>query len=87
MAILLLLVPFAARAFVRSVALLAAGCIWLATSISSGASPWEMLMTIWRRSTAELASPVVSAVLWGVVLVGLLALYWLQRLLAPEEEQ
>ena len=76
-----LLVPLAARAFVRVIEALAAGCIWLATSISSGMSVWTMMATAWRTAASSLAAPAASAVLWGLVLVGLLALYWLQRLL------
>ena len=32
-----------------------------------------------------LATPVASALLWSLVVLGALALYWLQRLLGPEE--
>jgi hypothetical protein len=76
-----LLAPLAARAFVRVIEALVAGCIWLATSISSGMSPWTMMTTAWQAAASSLAAPAVSAVLWGLVLIGLLALYWLQRLL------
>jgi len=78
-----LLLPLAARAFVRAIEELAAGCIWLATSISSGVSVWTMLATAWRAIAGSLAAPVASAFLWGLVLIALLALYWLQRLLGP----
>jgi hypothetical protein len=78
-----LLVPLAARGFVRAIEELAAGCIWLAASISSGMSPWTMLATVWRAAAASLAAPVASAMLWGLVLVGLIALYGLQRLMGP----
>jgi hypothetical protein len=52
-------------------------------SISSGMSPWTMLATVWRAAAASLAAPVASAMLWGLVLVGLIALYGLQRLMGP----
>ena len=81
-----LLIPFAARAFVRGIVLLAAGCVWLATSLSSGVSLWTMLATIWRGVTEALATPAASVALWSLVAVGALALYWLQRLLGSEEE-
>jgi hypothetical protein len=80
-AVAFLLVPLAARAFVRGIEELAAGCIWLATSISSGMSTWTMLATVWRAAAASLAAPAASAMLWGLVLVGLIALYGLQRLM------
>jgi len=82
----ILLVPLAARAFVRGIVLLAAGCVWLATSLSTGVSMWTMLGTIWQGATAALATPAASAALWGLVVMGALALYWLQRLLGSEEE-
>jgi hypothetical protein len=81
-----LLIPFAARVFVRGIVLLAAGCVWLATSLSTGASPWTMLATVWRTAATAMSSPTASAMLWGLVILGALALYWLQRLLGSEEE-
>jgi hypothetical protein len=42
-----------------------------------------MLATVWRAAAASLAAPVASAMLWGLVLVGLVALYGLQRLMGP----
>ena len=82
-----LLIPLAARAFVRGLVLLAAGCVWLATSLSMGVSVWTMLETMWRTATGALATPAASAMLWSLVVLGALALYWLQRLLGPEEER
>jgi hypothetical protein len=84
--IAILLIPLAARAFVRGVVLLAGGCVWLATSLSMGVSVWAMLGTIWQTVAGGLATPAASAVLWSLVVLGALALYWLQRLLGPEEE-
>ena len=83
---LVLLIPIAARAFVRGVVLLAAACVWLATSLSTGVSIWTMLATIWQGAAGALATPAASAALWGLVVMGALALYWLQRLLGSEEE-
>jgi hypothetical protein len=79
------LMPLAARAFVNLIETLVAGCIWLATSISSGTSVWSMTATAWRTAASSLAAPAASAMLWGLVLVGLLALYWLQRLFGSAE--
>jgi hypothetical protein len=81
-----LAVPFAARLFVRGMVLLAAGCVWLATSLSTGVSVWTVLATIWRTAAGGLATPAASAALWSLVALGALALYWLQRLLGSEEE-
>ena len=77
-------IPLAARGFVRASVLLAAGCVWLATSLSMGVSVWTMLGTVWQ-TRRPLATPAASA-FWGLVVVGALALYWLQRLLGSEGE-
>jgi hypothetical protein len=45
-----------------------------------------MLATIWQGAAGALATPAASAALWGLVVMGALALYWLQRLLGSEEE-
>jgi hypothetical protein len=84
--IAVLTIPLAARAFVRGIVLLAAGCVWLATSLSMGVSVWTMLATIWQNVGSTLATPAASALLWSLVVLGALALYWLQRLLGAEEE-
>ena len=84
--IAILMIPLAARAFVRGIVLLAAGCVWLATALSMGVSVWTVLGTIWQNVAGAMATPMVSAALWGLVVIGALALYWLQRLLGPEEE-
>jgi hypothetical protein len=82
----ILALPLAARVLVRGIVLLAAGCVWVATSLSMGVSVWSMLETIWRNVAATVATPTASAVLWSLVVLGALALYWLQRLLGSEEE-
>jgi len=81
-----LMIPLAARAFVRGIILMAAGCVWLATSLSMGVSVWTMVGTIWRNAADALATPAASALLWSLVVLGALALYWLQRLLGSEGE-
>ena len=85
-ALSILLIPLGARAMVRGLVLLAAGCVWLATSLSMGVSVWTMLGTMWQTAAGALATPAASAILWSLVVLGALALYWLQRLLGPEEE-
>jgi hypothetical protein len=76
-----LVLPLLARAVVRGIELFAVGCIWLASSITSGVSVWSIISTLWRTSTSALATPALSVTLWGLVFVGLVAFYWLQRLL------
>ena len=83
---LILIIPFAARAFVRGIVLLAAACVWLATSLSTGVSVWTLADTIWRTAANQLSTPTWSIALWSLVALGALAFYWLQRLLGSEEE-
>jgi len=85
-AALFVLLPLLGRAFVRAIELAIAGCVWVATSIGVGVSIWDLLGTIGRAAARELATPAASVVLGLLVLVGILALYWLQRLLEAEEE-
>jgi hypothetical protein len=83
---LFVLIPVAARAFVRGIVLLAAACAWLATSLSTGDSVWTLAATVWRTTTGALSTPTLSIALWSLVVLGALAFYWLQRLLGSEEE-
>ena len=80
------LLPLLGRSFVRAIELLVAGCVWLATSIGVGVSIWDVLGTIARAVARGLTTPAASAGLAVLVLVGVVALYWLQRLLESEEE-
>jgi hypothetical protein len=78
--------PLLGRAFVRSIELLVAASVWFATSIGVGVSVWDTLATIGRAAAGGLATPTASVLLGGLVLIGIVALYWLQRLLESEEE-
>ncbi len=80
------LLPLLGRAFVRAIELLVAGCLWLATSIGVGVSIWDVLGTIARAVAGGLATWTASVALAVLVLIGIVALYWLQRLLESEEE-
>ena len=76
--------PYLVRGFVRGVVLLMDGCLWVALSISTGASAWSVIATIGRASVAALVTPMASAIFVGLVAVGLIALYLLQRLFGSE---
>src|SRR5262245_20981854 len=78
--------PLIRRAFVDVVELVVAGGVWVATSIGSGVSMWDVLATIGRATIGSLVTPVGSIALSILVVIGLVALYWLQRLLESEEE-
>jgi len=79
------LLPLLGRLFVGGIEVIVAGCVWLATSIGVGVSVWDVLGTIARASAGALLTPVGSLALSVLVVVGIMALYWLQRLLESEE--
>ncbi len=79
------LLPLLGRAFVRGIELSVAACVWLATSIGVGVSVWDVLVTIGRVSVGAFLTPTGSLALSILVVVGIMALYWLQRLLESEE--
>ena len=81
-----LLLPAAVWVFVRALTLTLNACVWLAASLSSGADGWTIAGTIGRAAAGALMTPQASGVVVGLVAVGALALYGLQRLLGSEEE-
>jgi hypothetical protein len=81
-----LLLPLAARGFVRGLELTVNASVWLAASLSTGANAWTILKTVGQAVGAALISPQAFAVVGALVLVGGVALYGLQRLLGSEEE-
>jgi hypothetical protein len=85
-AAIFVVLPLLGRSFVRLVELLVAGCVWMATSIGVGVSVWDVLGTIGRAVAGGLTTPAASVALAILVLVGIVALYWLQRLLESESE-
>jgi hypothetical protein len=72
--------PYLVRGFVRGVVLLMDGCLWVALSISTGASVWSVIATIGRASAAAIVTPMASVILVGLGAISLFALYLLQRL-------
>ena len=79
------LLPLLGRWFVRGIELTVAACVWIATSIGVGVSVWDVLGTIGRASVSALLTPTGSLALSILVVIGITALYWLQRLLESEE--
>ena len=80
------LLPLLGRAFIRVIELLVTGCVWLATSIGVGVSIWNVLGTIGRAAASGFETSTASVALAVLVIIGIVALYWLQRLLESEEE-
>ena len=83
---LVVLLPLLGRALVGGLGLLVATCVWMATSIGAGVSVWDVLGTIAGAAAGGLATPTASALLAVLVIVGIGALYLLQRLLDSGEE-
>jgi len=79
------LLPLLGRAFVHGIELVVAACVWLATSIGVGVSVWEVLGTIGQVTVGALLTPAGSLALSILVVIGIIALYCLQRLLESEE--
>jgi hypothetical protein len=78
--------PLAARLFVQAVVLLMNACLWVALSISKGASVWSLVTTVSRATGAALVTPMASGIMIALAAVSVAALYLLQRLLGSEEE-
>ena len=81
-----LLLPLAVRAFFHAIVLMSNACVWFAGSLGAGVDMWTILATIGRSAGAALISGQALAVIGGLMLVGAIALYGLQRLLGSEEE-
>src|SRR5262245_45400874 len=78
--------PLAGRGFIRVIQLVVAGCVWVVTSIAVGVSLWDVTRTIARATLGSLLTLGGSMALSILVVVGIVSLYWLQRLLESEEE-
>jgi hypothetical protein len=81
-----LLVPLAVGWFVRALELTVNACVWLAASLGAGVDAWTIAASVGRAAAAALVTPRALGVIAGLVLVGAVALYGLQRLLGYEEE-
>jgi hypothetical protein len=80
------MLPLIRRVLVGVVELVVAGFVWVATSIGEGVSMWDVLATIGRATIGLLVTPAGSIGISILVVIGIMALYWLQRLLESEEE-
>ena len=84
--IVVLLLPLAVRAFFHAIVLMSKACVWFAGSLGAGVDIWTILATIGQSAAAALVSGQALAIVGGLVLVGVIALYGLQRLLDSDEE-
>ena len=81
-----LLLPLIVQGFVRAINGTVNASLWVAASLGSGSSAWSLFATVGRAGAAAIVSPRALAVIAGLVLVSVVALYGLQRLLGYEEE-
>ncbi len=80
------LVPLAARGFIRALEMVMSGCLWFAMALSTGVSIWSVLATIGRAAASSVATSQASMTLGSLALVAVVAVYALQRLLGSREE-
>lgn len=80
------LLPLLVGAFVRAITLLLNAVLWMSVGFSTGLDLWTMLARAGRWAGAALTTPQVAVTLVVVEVIGGLALYVIQRLLASERE-
>lgn len=80
------LLPVLVSGFVRLIGLLLDAILWVSVGVSSGLDFWTMLARAGRWAGAALTTPQVAITLVLVEVIGGLALYLIQRLLASEKE-
>lgn len=81
-----LLLPLIIDAFVRGVTWLLDGVLWVSVSLSAGLDFWTLLARAGHWIGVAITTPRVAVTLVGVEVVGGLALYAVQRILASEKE-
>jgi len=81
-----LLLPLMVQGLVRAINGTVNASLWVAASLGSGTSTWSIFTTVGRAAAAAIVTPRALAVIAGLVLVSVVALYGLQRLLGYEEE-
>jgi hypothetical protein len=81
-----LLLPLLIGWFVRGLELTVNACVWLAASLGAGVDAWTIASSVGRAAAAALVTPRALGIIAGLVLIGAVALYGLQRLLGYEEE-
>lgn len=81
------LAPVMVRALVQMFELLLRGSLWIVTAIGRGDDSWTIATAVGRGVTTALVTPGAMGVIGGLLLVGAVALFGLQRLLDSEEEE
>lgn len=81
------LTPVIVRALVQAIELFLRGSLWLATSFGRGDDSWTIAAAVGRGLTTALVTPGALGVVGGLLLLGAVALFGLQRLLESEEHE
>jgi hypothetical protein len=81
-----LLLPLAAQTFVRGIAALVRGFVWITLAFTEGLDTWSLLAQLGRALADTIATPEVTAALIIIQLIGVLAFHLLNRVLAREKE-
>lgn len=76
--------PLLVRQIVRLLNFSVQGFVWIVGGLEQGLDAWSLAGEIARAIGAGLATPEIGAVIVGVEIVGIAALYALHRLLANE---
>jgi len=82
-----LLLPLVARGLVQLFGVLLRGTIWVAASVGRGDDVWTIAAALGRGATAALLTPSALGVLGGLLALGALALFGLQRVLESEDQE
>ena len=72
---------------VQALDLFLRGSLWLATSFGRGDDSWTIAAAVGRGVTTALVTPGALGVVGGLLLLGAVALFGLQRLLESEEHE
>src|ERR1051326_5736261 len=70
-----LLLPLAARGFVRVLDLTLNAAVWLAAALSNGTDRWTILTTVGRAAAGLLLGTRALTVIAGLVVIGAAAIY------------
>ena len=81
-----LLAPYILAQFVALVTAVASGFTWLVQALAEGQGFWEVGMTAIRTIGSAMSSPGFVGAIVGVELLGLAALYGLDRMLSAEPQ-
>ncbi len=81
------LTPLVVRALVEALGFFLRGSLWLATSFGRGDDSWTIAAAVGRGVTTALVTPGALGVMGGLLLLGAVALFGLQRLLESEEHE